>query len=309
MRLLSRKEDVIRLWLCDKFIPAFHFVHGKDHDEQKDRFDRIRNAGYLRPGNEVGSSNMYILDLLASDDQYVFLSAVRPAMGLGAGTDFGFVFNAVELLQNGAVYGEGDLLRDYERAVQVVAARYFYPDDAHTAAFHAHQRSTYENRDKFFNFTGWGRDKQTKVWEFLPEIVDALTEIQTKSRFTGSAAIDQLMTWARISCTGVRDLLAMAQGNLEAASPAFRSWFAITMRSRPRPSRREACSWALRNVIASEPLMHQVQFGGSPEILWPGRLPIDRAVYAFALPKAGGRLFTGFSWIDDLFRLACYDKA
>ena len=305
--LLTLKDEVIQLWLCGNFIPAFHFVHGYDHGQQKARFQQVLDSGYLRPAAEVGAQNMYILDVLAGDDNNVFLSAVRPAQGMGGGTNFGFIFNALDLIQRGALLNEHDLLRDYEHATQEVAGRYYYSDSAHSASIYGRQRNTPEDRERFLSYQPWsstGGGRAPAIREFLPEIVAALVAVQNKSRFVGDEAARELSLWAGKICGDANTLLDMAKSHVESQSEAFRKWYANAMQrwhGKRRP-RREACASAARNTVAGEQLIHEVMFNSPPELLWPGRLPLDLAVAAFAIPSR----HHGFSWPDDLFRLACY---
>lgn len=84
----------------------------------------IRAEGQLRPALEDEHSRQFVADHLVGDDQYVFLSAGKRYWAEPEQVNFGFVFDAEQLIGQGTIVRAHDLLGDYEDLLgEVVAER------------------------------------------------------------------------------------------------------------------------------------------------------------------------------------------
>jgi hypothetical protein len=80
------------------------------------RFQQIQATGYLQARRDLPSDNpdrSTWEDNLAGDDGYIFLSVGARYLNQIEETAYGFIFNAEDLLQRGAILGLHDLASDY----------------------------------------------------------------------------------------------------------------------------------------------------------------------------------------------------
>ncbi len=82
----------------------------------------IRAEGYLRPAREVEYSRKFFEDHMAGDYQYVFLSAGKRDWKLPEQVRFGFIFDAFDLIEKGAILRKYDLLSQYESVLENLVA-------------------------------------------------------------------------------------------------------------------------------------------------------------------------------------------
>lgn len=83
--------------------------------ELAEKLTTIIHSGALRPAQEQEHSRQFALDRLVGDDQYVFLSIGKRYWHSPNKANFGFIFDAEELLlHHGAILRDGDLMQDYE---------------------------------------------------------------------------------------------------------------------------------------------------------------------------------------------------
>lgn len=302
LQILHTVEEVIELCLCQSYVPAFHFVFGYQGADAQ-RFKSIMRGGHLKPATEAGNESMFIYDVLAGDDQFVFLAPVRTPMGMGGGSQYGFIFDADELLSRGAVYGKSDLLSSYEKAAYSVFERHYLPQTAHEATLLGRQRNRPREREEFLAFQPrWGHhDDPVAVSSLLPELVSALQDVQAK-RFAGDAARSALSEWAQRICAASQQLVAEARKNVSMHDEKFLRHYE-GYASYSDWSEHKQCYVAARDSVAGSRLYTSTVVTSNPEILWPGRLPIGIARAAFMLPEG-----EHISWPDDIFRLACHPK-
>lgn len=80
-------------------------------------------AGYLRPAQRVEESSMRVEDRLAGDNRYVFLSVNEANWGpVPAQAQFGFIFDAPTLIDQGAILRPYDLHDTYRETLNGLAA-------------------------------------------------------------------------------------------------------------------------------------------------------------------------------------------
>lgn len=310
MERLRTRADIAHLWTCPGFIPAVHLIYGSTHEEQAAKFDRIADYGALLPARDVSSQNMFGLDRLAGDDAYVFLSAGQPAKGLHGGTDFGFVFDAVDLVRNGAVLGEEDLLHSYEGTVRSTLAQYFGQDSASGLTGILRQAGEIDQEAivKALGYANRWLEQRLSLDDFWSLVNQALESVAA-TRLHGRAAQQALGQWAKQACRDARRLIQMAGREVEAGSDRFQNWYRDRIRLREgRENAYDMCVAAARNTVAADKLYLNVSLRSPPELLWPGPLEVARAVAVIELPasKDGGRRnYTGFYFPDDLFTASC----
>src|SRR2546429_9197586 len=85
----------------------------------------IIHSGALRPAQEDEHSRQFALDWLVGDNQYVFLSIGKRYWHSPDDANFGFVFDAENLLkEHGAILRDGDLMQDYEELLDQIVSEY-----------------------------------------------------------------------------------------------------------------------------------------------------------------------------------------
>lgn len=91
-------------------------------------FQKIQGDGKLLTSHQVESvSRQFHLDRLVGDNQYIFLSLGKRYWNEPEASNFGFLFDAEELLHEGAILRDGDFLSIYEDILHDVV-RSFAPD-------------------------------------------------------------------------------------------------------------------------------------------------------------------------------------
>lgn len=89
--------------------------------ELRDKHAAIIRSGALRQEH----SRQFALDRLAGDDQYVFLSIGKRYWLSPDEANFGFIFDAEDLLlHHGAILRDGDLMQDYEDLLDEIVSEY-----------------------------------------------------------------------------------------------------------------------------------------------------------------------------------------
>jgi hypothetical protein len=298
--ILTTVEQVAQLWTCKDFVPAFHFIYGwQGSDKQK--FKSIMRGGHLKTASEVGNESMFIYDVMAGDDQLVFLSTIRTPRGMGGGSRYGLIFDAHELIDKGALFGSGDLLSEYDEAAHGVFSKYYMSGDAHTVTVYGHQKNTIEDRNRFFNYQPrWGyRDEPPPVNTLVPELIEAFVAL-ANTRVLGPEAHQLLDGWSTATCQTTRMLLDMARNNMVANEDKFTRHRAVYEAHMADWDDYKRCYVAARDSVAGDKAYYDLVLASSPEIMWRGRLPLSLAHSAFALSSD-----EHISWPDDLFRLAC----
>lgn len=93
--------------------------------ELRDRYVAIIHSGALRPAQEQEHSRQFALDRLVGDNQYVFLSIGKRYWLSPDEANFGFVFDAEDLLlHHDAILRDGDLMQDYEDLLDEIVSEY-----------------------------------------------------------------------------------------------------------------------------------------------------------------------------------------
>src|SRR6185369_16810125 len=93
--------------------------------ELRDKHTAIIRSGALRPAQAQEHSRQFALDRLAGDNQYVFLSVGKRYWLSPDEANFGFLFDAEELLlHHGAILRDGDLMQAYEDLLDEIVSDY-----------------------------------------------------------------------------------------------------------------------------------------------------------------------------------------
>lgn len=93
--------------------------------ELAEKHKAIIHSGTLRPAQEQEHSRQFALDRLVGDDQYVFLSIGKRYWHSPNKANFGFIFDAEELLlHHGAILRDGDLMQDYEDLLDEIVGEF-----------------------------------------------------------------------------------------------------------------------------------------------------------------------------------------
>jgi len=315
--VLRDYRQVARLWLCEDFIPAFHFVFGWPH-KARPRYKAIRKTDALLPAAEVGRLGLYVLDVLAGDDQYNFLAPVKRPLGIADPICYGFVFDAEQLIEQGALVGTEDLLITYRKIVWSITGKHGFDGD-HVGVL-GHQKFTPEAMQEFLSYTSgrsWGEDwsQRKRLDVHLGEMLDAFREAQQRTRKSGMEALEALRDWAASICADVHYVLEKAAEYGQ--TPEFHESFLRHLEHFPHWGPGKICGNTLRDSVAGDTrylnLTVTPTYGkltSSPEILWRGRLPLGLARAAIELPcvvRSDG-LYGGLSWPDDLFGLLCRER-
>lgn len=307
MEILRDIREVAELWLCERFVPAFHFVFGWPNIT-KPKFDAIRRAGALLPAGEIGRSGLFVLDVLAGDDRYNFLAAVGRPMGIGQPICYGFVFDAEQLIAEGAYLGAGDLLLEYARAAKKIAeADGFDPDQINALGRTKFSPEAMRRFVEYHSGRSWGESERKPLADLIPVMVAAFHEIQSQNRFAGRRALTELHTWARPVCNKMNAVIDLAPTLLH--SEEFHEEFVRRYDDDFfKWGKGLACKVALRDIFyRQQGTVVPWELRGPPEILWRGRLPLNKAVAAFdigcRLDDSGVR--GGLDWPDDIFSLFC----
>lgn len=116
-------------------IEAYHIIGLSDLDQGRvaserahaeilahvqDRYACIVQSGFLRPASVEDVHRTFALDRLAGDNEYVFLSIGKRYWSLLEDANYGFVFDAEQLIRAGAILRSQDLLSSYEEALEEV---------------------------------------------------------------------------------------------------------------------------------------------------------------------------------------------
>lgn len=311
MRVIRSVAEIAELWTCPGFVPAFHFAFGYDYAAQEAKFQKILATGTLLPAALIGTQNMFLLDVMAEDDSYVFLSPARPPRGMG-GSSFGFVFDANKLVQNGAVVGKDDLLEDYEREAVKTLKKYYGPNTSYEIGGDILRRRNTEDTNnqlkRAITYANQYVENPLTLDEFWRVIKDALTAyaLDPRHRSTGDHAQKMLDNFANELCGRMRGLLAKGAEKIRTSAADFREWSESYVRQGRDWTATEICRRAIRDTMASDPNFDKLSMGDVPELLWPGELPVDTAVAFIALdPPEKGLLYRSAHFPDDLFKLLC----
>lgn len=92
-------------------------------ERARQQYLAICAAGHLRPAQRVEESSMRVEDRLAGDNRYVFLSVNEANWGpVPAQAQFGFIFDAPTLIDQGAILRPYDLYDTYWKTLNELAA-------------------------------------------------------------------------------------------------------------------------------------------------------------------------------------------
>lgn len=106
-------------------IYCWHFVTEDDVFQRKRIFNQILHDGVLKSHTYLRNPKIQQLDILAGDDEYIFLGLshygidvvldpIRDNYHPKLMGEYGFGFDATELINNGALVRNEDFLREYE---------------------------------------------------------------------------------------------------------------------------------------------------------------------------------------------------
>jgi hypothetical protein len=272
VRVLRDSREVAQLWLCERFVPAFHFTSGRDPA----KFRQIMRTGALIPSAGIGRDNLFNYDVLAGDDNYVFLSVNVPSPGGTTPPQYGFVFDALQLVQEGALVGQGDMLYQYGVELAAILRKHNWNLDQIGSATNAgHQRFTPESMQFFLQRRNsfWSDDlgNPDKVINHIPELIEGMTRLQNDFRYSGKPATDLVVRWAEKVC-------AYTRGIVEDSAKIYRS-YAKDRSHPPDAEERSKC----RSLLHLRAIGRKLTVRDSPELLWPGRLPLSKAIAAISL--------------------------
>lgn len=327
MRILRTPAEVAELWLCPGFVPALHFTDIGDGSRGQ-RFEMIRRSGALQPARVVGTQNMTGLDVLAGDDGYVFLTPIHPPDTLSRFLRFGFVFDAEDLIASGAIVGETDLLPAYEtRIAKMLTAKYGYRVGQElTRVLDANYldtlREDFAERYAILARKDARRPRPLPVDELLNIITENLQQLSA-TRYHGEAALQYIVGYAEYVCGVMHKVLDTITPNAETLAPDFIVQAAVRSKYMSKNARSvealaradsavELCVESLRRTVLDQKILAPFFVSGAgmmrkietPEILWPGALPIDRAVALIMLPEWEGTT-TGLRWPAGISYVPC----
>ncbi len=98
--------------------------------ELREKHQSIIKSGALRPAQEQEHSRQFALDRLVGDNQYVFMSIGRRYWLSPDIANFGFIFDAEDLLlHHGAILRDGDLMQDYEDLLDEIVSEFTTSSD------------------------------------------------------------------------------------------------------------------------------------------------------------------------------------
>jgi hypothetical protein len=93
--------------------------------ELSDKHQSIVKSGALRPAQDQEHSRQFALDRLVGDNQYVFLTIGKRYWLSPDIANFGFIFDAEDLLLHyDAILRDGDLMQDYEDILDEVVSEF-----------------------------------------------------------------------------------------------------------------------------------------------------------------------------------------
>jgi hypothetical protein len=191
----------------------------KDADEQmisqvveraRQRYQAIVASGVLQPAREHDEKlprekgHFFFEDRQANDHQYVFLSVGRRYWYEPEQVNFGFLFDAIKLIEQGAILRKYDLLSDYEDMLsELVVARTGFREPTEwspeeQAALFAALDDPDEHpgyvgpNDAYYNLLDAVRDLKFDVpgvREVLDEFRQKVREMQGKTQLAGQEAI------------------------------------------------------------------------------------------------------------------------
>lgn len=310
MKLLTTPEEVAELWKCPGFIPAFHFIFNPDYDRQAVLFDSVQMRGALLPAREIGTQNMYLADIAAGDDRFIYLSPVRPASGLRISPNFGFVFDARDLITHGAYVNRVDLLGVYLMVAAEAFEPYVGPMRAAWLADMLHQTLSQQLQvditETLGRWTaGMAAPPARTFEEYYGFVAGTLEKVTTdpKWRREGKRAYDLVEEYADSICAATREVFDRAQTNIRKRATAYTRRYNETQGVVDAPADR--CLVAVNDMLDRNASYKQLRNLPTPEILWPGALPLARAVAAIALPRQAQNLQHGIRWPTTLFNELC----
>jgi hypothetical protein len=97
----------------DRFRMNYEQYHAGIIAHTRERYEHIVQDRFLRP-MQGDSGNTFALDSLAGDDLSIFLSVEKRYWASLEAANFGFVFDAEQLIEAGAILRSRDLLVDYQ---------------------------------------------------------------------------------------------------------------------------------------------------------------------------------------------------
>src|SRR5437899_2145566 len=93
--------------------------------ELQAKHQAIIHSGALRPAQEQEHSRQFALDRIVGDDKYVFLSVGKRYWLSPDSANFGFLFDAEDLLlHHDAILRDGDLMQDYDDLLDEIVSEY-----------------------------------------------------------------------------------------------------------------------------------------------------------------------------------------
>jgi len=143
----------------------------------------------------------------------------------------------------------------------------------------------------------------------LPVLIQAFHDLQSEHRFAGRKALGELHAWAGPVCAAMHEALEKTASYMRGGGD-FEEHYARMREHFPDWSVGTSCKSAARDTYYFK--HHEIipwPLRAPPELLWPGRLPLSKAVAAFELPcKTNGHLSGTLDWPDDIFSLLCPRK-
>jgi len=175
--------------------------------ELLDKHSAIMYSGALRPAQEQEYSRQFALDRLVVDDQYVFLSIGKRYWHTPDEANFGFIFDAEQLLQeHGAILRDGDLMQDYEGLLDEIVSEYttvrdpsLWTEEEKAALFealdnpdeHPDYKSPDEDYHNLVDAIQKGDVSVPHTSEATEQFVRRARHLQSQRQYTGQQAVQR----------------------------------------------------------------------------------------------------------------------
>lgn len=189
--------------------------HKRIFSHVTERYQSIHREGALLPALSTPSilekeGRKFPLDHLAGDTRFVFLSVGRRYWLPVDGLNYGFIFDAEDLLQRGAILRTHDLMSNYEEALEEAVTKFApflepssWPAEQLAALFHsledpdAIDASSPTPNDAYYALKEAVEHQRNldEVWyghEATAEFLRLVKQVQDRSQLQGQDALDAI---------------------------------------------------------------------------------------------------------------------
>lgn len=173
------------------------------------KFYKIINNGFLAPQKDIGHSQIW--DIMAGDNDYVFLSLGKSYLEEYDNYAYGLIFDALQLIQElNAILGLEDSAFDYYKATLKaldnvygkIPTNIIVPYQAvgnYNIGIHSSVRDMPIEKQYLYHAVYSRRYDLPGVKEFHHEFKNLIKQIHNKKRFVGKDALKVLKDWINMS--------------------------------------------------------------------------------------------------------------